>query len=366
MEHPAHKLLEWYQRNRRDLPWRRTKDAYAILVSETMLQQTQVDTVIPYFRRFMTEYPTVGALARADQEAVVKHWQGLGYYSRARRLHSAAQMVVDEFDGRVPSSLEQIRQLPGVGAYTAGAVLSIAYDLPTPAIDGNVLRVMARYLGVREPVRQASVLCLIEDTMQAWIQLVSPGEFTQAVMELGALVCTPRNAACLVCPLVDSCYAHDLGEVDAIPAKTEKKARRKANVGALWIEKNGSILVERRKPSGLLAGMWQLPAVEYNGSEDVTSHLHPLLEELYTEGGQPSVEESTAPYLVPMATERHLFSHVEWSVTVYRPVGLTLDLGVAQASTDRMWCSLADLEKLAWPRVYEKLLERLIGERVKI
>lgn len=202
--------------------------------------------------------------------------------------------------------------------------------------------------------------------MQSWIQVVSPAEFTQAVMELGAIVCTPRNAACLVCPLVDTCTAHDLGEVAEIPVKTEKKARRKANVGALWIEQDGSILVERRRASGLLAGMWQLPAVEYNGSEDVTSHLHPLLQELYTEDGQPSVQESTELYLVPMANERHLFSHVEWSVTVYRPVGLRLDVSVAQSGTDRIWCSLTDLEKLAWPRVYEKLLERLIGERVRI
>ena len=198
-------LLKWYDGARRDLPWRHSRDPYAIWISETMLQQTRVETVIPYYERFLERFPDVYALASADTDDVFGQWAGLGYYSRARNLQAAAQQVVDGFAGRLPDEAEALRTLPGIGRYTAGAVASIAFDRPEPLVDGNVARVLARLLGIREDIKQSAVVQRLWEEATALVQGPRPGDFNQSLMELGATVCTPRSPQCEACPLRRRC-----------------------------------------------------------------------------------------------------------------------------------------------------------------
>ncbi|UCH94298.1 MAG: A/G-specific adenine glycosylase, partial [Candidatus Aminicenantes bacterium] len=201
MKFPVKKLLEWYRTSKRDLPWRRTKDIYAIWVSEVMLQQTQVTTVIPYYFRFLDRFPTLRHLARASDQEVLKLWEGLGYYSRGRNLHRAAEKVLTEYNGKIPETLDKFQKLPGVGPYIAAAVLSIACNIPIAAVDGNVMRVYTRIQGISDDIRKGTTGKRIFKELQEVIPSDMAGNFNQAFMELGALVCTPKTPRCVVCPL---------------------------------------------------------------------------------------------------------------------------------------------------------------------
>jgi A/G-specific adenine glycosylase len=267
------KLLAWYRKGHRAMPWRPRKlgndtgnariEPYYTLVSEAMLQQTQVATVIAYFERFIAEFPTVHALAEADEQRVLRQWQGLGYYRRARNLHAAAKMIVAEFDGRVPDRVEQLLKLPGVGRYTAGAIASIAYDRPAPIVDGNVDRVLARLLNLREPVDKPAVKKHVWSLAE---QLVPPhsgaGDFNQSLMELGATVCTPKSPKCLVCPVRGECMAFDAGDPEQLPVKLPKKKPVAVTHLVIAVERGGKYLFEQRPATGLWSNMWQLPTWE--------------------------------------------------------------------------------------------------------
>jgi A/G-specific adenine glycosylase len=210
-------LLDWYRANRRDLPWRATRDPYAIWISEAMLQQTRVETAIPYYERFLARFPDLQTLADADSDDVLGVWAGLGYYSRARNLHAAARIVVDEHAGELPDDAEALRSLPGVGRYTAGAVASIAFDRPEPVVDGNVSRVFARLRGIRDDVRKAATVRRLWEEAAALVRGPHPGDLNQALMELGARVCTPRAPRCPVCPVAHHCEAQRGGDAEALP-----------------------------------------------------------------------------------------------------------------------------------------------------
>lgn len=248
------------------MPWRAEPgqqiDPYFTLVSEAMLQQTQVATVIAYFQRFIGEFPTVHALARADEQQVLRQWQGLGYYRRARNLHAAAKMIVAEFDGKVPRDVDLLLQLPGVGRYTAGAIASIAYDTPAPIVDGNVDRVLARLLNLREPVDQPSVKKHIWALAEQLVPQKNAGDFNQSMMELGAMVCTPKSPKCLVCPLRDACVARAEGDAESLPIKLPKKKPVAVTHVVFAVHRNGKYLFEQRPASGLWSNMWQLPTWE--------------------------------------------------------------------------------------------------------
>ncbi len=252
-------LLRWYRRNRRDLPWRRTRDPYAIWISEAMLQQTRVETVVPYYERFLARFPTVRDLAEAEADDVLGAWAGLGYYSRARNLQRAAQVVAHEHDGRLPDTAEALRELPGIGRYTAGAVASIAYDRPEPVVDGNVARVLTRLLDVREDVKSPAVSRRLWDEAEALVKGESPGDLNQALMELGATVCTPRSPRCLACPLVKRCAGRAAGDPETLPVKAARKAPRRLEAAAALLVRRGRALAVRRPPRGLLGGLWELP-----------------------------------------------------------------------------------------------------------
>jgi A/G-specific adenine glycosylase len=261
-------LAAWYERNRRDLPWRRTRDPYAIWVSEVMLQQTQVKTVIPYYQRFMDLFPNPAALACADPQAVLKAWEGLGYYSRARNMHRAAQ-AMHEVGGRVPSEWSALRKLPGIGDYIAAAVLSIAFAQPYAVVDGNVKRVLARLLCIDSPINlTGSAHAAYQAAADRFLDPRQPGRHNQAVMELGALVCTPRQALCALCPLQGHCRALRAAVVDDYPRRAPRPSVGEQQWAAGLIVKNGRLLMVRRPSDGLLGGMWEFPSVRPQDGEE--------------------------------------------------------------------------------------------------
>ena len=251
-------LLQWYDANRRDLPWRQTRDPYAIWISETMLQQTRVETVIPYYERFLERFPDVQSLADAEEEEVFSLWAGLGYYSRARNLHRAAGEVTREHAGELPRSAEALRRLPGIGRYTAGALASIAFGAPEAIVDGNVIRVLTRLYGIREDVAGKEVVARLWHEAERLAAGERPGDLNQALMELGALLCTPRSPHCLACPLTRSCDAHKRGDAADLPKKARKAAPKRLEAACALIERRGKVLITRRPERGLMAGMWEL------------------------------------------------------------------------------------------------------------
>ena len=250
------RLLGWYRRHRRDLPWRRTRDPYAIWISEIMLQQTRVAAAIPYYERFLRRFPDVETLARARVDSVLALWSGLGYYRRARSLHAAARVVAR--DG-MPTSAGGLRELPGIGAYTANAIASIAYGEPVAVVDGNVERVLSRFHAIAEPKSRG-----LRALADAWLPARDPGDFNQAVMELGAIVCTPRSPGCGSCPLRAECRGREAPERYPRPKRRARVVVEEHAVGL--VVRDGRVLLRRRGPDGLLAGMWELPASRARGA----------------------------------------------------------------------------------------------------
>ena len=263
----AHALLTWYRRHRRRLPWREEPKPYYVWVSELMLQQTQVKTVLPYFQRFVERFPDVESLARASEQDVLAQWSGLGYYRRAKALHRAARILVEERDGVFPEDVPGWMSLPGVGRYTAGAVVSIAFDKPAPILDGNVMRVLSRWFVVRGDPRAGeanrTLWRLAEDVLPE--RFVS--EFNQALMELGAMVCTPRNPRCLVCPVRDHCGARQEGLETKLPEIPARQKSVKVKMTAAVIEEGGRLLMYRRDDSELMKGLWEFPGGECRDGE---------------------------------------------------------------------------------------------------
>tara|TARA_B100000029_G_scaffold480149_1_gene527879 strand:- start:1955 stop:3028 length:1074 start_codon:yes stop_codon:yes gene_type:complete len=257
------RLLDWYDANERDLPWRQSRDAYGVWVSEVMLQQTQVAAVIPYWERWMRRLPTLTALARAREGTILKLWAGLGYYSRARNLQKAARVIVKEHGGEVPRDAEALRGLPGVGRYTAGAVASIAFDKPEPVVDGNVARVLARVFAVEGDVKSGTANEWLWDLAKAMVSATGRcGDLNQSLMELGAMVCRPRGAQCEVCPLKRSCEARRRGAVGKFPQVTKREALENCRWRVLVLEQAGRWLVRQRPAEGVNGGLWEFPTLE--------------------------------------------------------------------------------------------------------
>jgi A/G-specific adenine glycosylase len=267
------RLLNWYANNARQLPWRGTQDPYAIWVSEIMLQQTRVDTVIPYYKRWMERFPNVHSLAHAPQQAVLVAWEGLGYYSRARNLHRAAQLVVTEYDGTLPREMKELQRLPGIGRYTAAALASIAFGHDEPALDGNIRRVLARVFEVREPIRSTNGEKQLWKLAAEHLPTGKASAYNQALMDLGALVCTPKDPSCTDCPLSKICTAYALNIQEELPVVQPKKKLPHYIVTAAVIQRNGCVLIAQRPPEGLLGSMWEFPGGKLQPDEDLTTCL---------------------------------------------------------------------------------------------
>ncbi|HJD24675.1 MAG TPA: A/G-specific adenine glycosylase [Firmicutes bacterium] len=298
----ASSLLEWYSRHRRAFPWREEPTPYRIWVSEIMLQQTRIEAALPYFDRFMQALPTVSALAQAEEGRLMKLWEGLGYYSRARNLQRAAKIVVADYGGQLPASYEELLSLPGIGEYTAGAIASMAYGLPVPAVDGNVLRVCARLLDDGGDVTRTPVKKRLRQAVCAMLPPDRPGDFNQAIMELGETVCLPNTVPlCGECPLRGGCRGRLAGHPERLPVRAEKKARRVERRTVLLVQAGGRVLLHRREDQGLLAGLWELPSAE--------GWLEP------EQATAVAAAWGAAPRRVePAGPGRHIFSHIEWQM----------------------------------------------------
>ncbi|HVR69678.1 MAG TPA: A/G-specific adenine glycosylase [Vicinamibacteria bacterium] len=267
------RLLEWYRRHRRDLPWRRSRDPYRVWVSEVMLQQTTVKAVVPYYERFLARFPTLASLAAASEHDVLASWSGLGYYHRARNLRRGARHVLDHHQGSFPATLEAALAVPGVGLYTASAVLSIARDVPLPVVDGNVRRVLARLFALRGPEWRKDAA--FYNRAEELLERKAPGEWNQAVMELGATVCLPRRPACPACPLRGPCQAVALGIQDELPEGRARRAAVDVTVAAALVERDGRVLLVRRGEGRLMGRMWEVPqtSLESRGLRDLAREL---------------------------------------------------------------------------------------------
>lgn len=302
-------LLSWYDHNARVLPFRQDPTPYHVWVSEVMLQQTRVETVLPYYRRFMAAFPGVRELADAPEEQLLKLWEGLGYYSRARNLQKAARQVVEQWQGEFPRDPAALESLPGIGSYTAGAIASIAFGVACPAVDGNVLRVVARLQGSQIPIDAPGEKKRVSCLLSRLIPPDRPGDFNQALMELGALVCLPNGAPkCGECPLQNLCQAHGQGKTGEIPRKKEKKPRKKEEWTILLLfsgEGNPCLALRKRGEGGLLSGLWELPALPGCWTEGQAWAW------LETQGFFPQS-------LSPLPQAGHVFTHVEWRLTGYR------------------------------------------------
>jgi A/G-specific adenine glycosylase len=334
------RLLEHYDLNRRDLPWRGESDPYRIWVSEVMLQQTRVQTVIPYYRRWLERFPDLGALALADEDEVLRLWEGLGYYSRARNLHQAARVVRDRHGSALPSDLDTLRELPGFGTYTAGAVASIAFGAVTPAVDGNVRRVLSRLFDAADPSARE-----LGESAERLVDPTRPGDFNQALMELGATVCTPRAPRCGECPLVTLCRAHAHGTVDRRPRpRTRKEVPHRTFSVAVIGDEAGRVLLTRRPRAGLLGGLWAFPEAEVGEAHAAMDAALARAQEL---GLRCRAE-------APLPAVRHAFTHLH---ATYIPWLLRPEKGVANGG-DGHWV-LPDAPDVALPTAQKKILSSL-------
>lgn len=345
-------LLAWFKKEQRDLPWRRTYDPYQVWISEIMLQQTQVTTVLPYFERFISAVPNVSALAKVSEEELLKLWEGLGYYSRARNLQKAARVIMEKHGGVFPSEYEAILALPGIGRYTAGAICSIAFEQNRPVVDGNVIRVLSRLDAFDGEVKKHS-----DHFWRRAEDLLPKGEarhFNQALMELGALICTPKSPKCSACPLQKHCKALDLGISETLPNKSPTQPKVKIQVVIAILEKDGTIFIQKRHQKGLMAGLWEFPGGKVESGE---STQEALSREVLEETGLRlknirffmNLQHAYTRYLVDL----HCF--------VAEPVGTISKL---TAATEARWVRPEDLKTMAFPAANVKIIESYLASLV--
>lgn len=294
----SRRLARWFAENAKEYPWRTDPTPYHVWLSEIMLQQTRLETVRPFYTRFIEALPSIPALAAASEEQVLKLWEGLGYYSRARNLHKAAKLIVRDHGGEMPASYEAVRALPGIGDYTAGAICAQAFGLPTPAVDGNVLRVVSRLFELTDDVLSPAARKKVTELVRADYPADMPSAFTQGLMELGETLCLPGEPACPSCPLADLCLAHRHGREKELPVRINKTAKKEEARVLLLIERDGKLLLHKRPKKGVLAGLWEIP--EEN-----------LLSELLDLPAASIRGEKLGEY-------RHVFTHLVWNIEVYR------------------------------------------------
>lgn len=328
-------LLSWYDDNKKPLPWRKTTEPYKIWISEIMSQQTQVETVMPYYERFMKKYPTIETLAQADDAELLKLWEGLGYYSRARNLKIAAQEVVDKYNGKFPDNLADILSLKGIGPYTAAAIASISFGLAEPAIDGNLMRVTSRLFELDCDISKSSSRKIFDGYLRKLISKKRPGDFNQALMDLGSLVCSPKSPKCEACPLLNYCAAAASGKQLNYPVKTKKIKQKDLYFTAFALENSlGEYYLEKRPSKGLLADMWTFPLTELPAAD---------FEKMITDGSVskniviPELPESISK-MEYVANFTHVFSHQKWHLAIIKlKPEETFEVADELLSEDKMW-----------------------------
>lgn len=339
------KLKTWYRQQHRDLPWRKTVDPYKIWLSEIILQQTRVEQGLPYFEKFVRQFPTVESLAAADEEHVLKLWQGLGYYSRARNLHFTAQYIASEYKGKFPAKYEQILALKGVGRYTAAAIASFAYKLPYPVVDGNVTRVISRLFLIEEAVNEAATLKVIHNYADQLLDKDEPDIHNQAMMELGALICTPVNPSCNECPLSDFCFAYAKSAQNDLPRKTRKVKVKNRYFHYFVVQHNGKVLLQKRQSKDIWQGLYEFPLVELpHENKRVENQARQEINQLLERNVK--VSSISEPY-------QHILTHQRIKAKFY-VVELDKNLIPPEAL---QWINKSDVEKYAVPRLIDRYLE---------
>jgi len=342
-------LLPWYPANKRDMPWRHSKDPYRILLSEFMLQQTQVDTVIPYYQRFLRTFPTIHDLANATQDKVLKAWEGLGYYARARNLHKAAKIISEEFGGSVPDTYEVLHSLPGFGPYTTAAVLSIAFDKDHAVLDGNVIRVLTRLFNIHDDITQPLTKKVLGNLADSLLAKGRAGDYNQALMELGATICTPKSPACPTCPLSRSCEAYRVGDHESLPIKAKRKTRPHHVLGTGIVWHKRKVLIIQRPENGLLGGLWEFPSGRQQSDETLQVACARGVKE--SVGIDVQIQDR-------FRTVEHAFTH--FSITIHSFQCRYSKGKIQLSSCDNFaWVSVAQLSDYALSRTSRKLADFL-------
>ena len=342
-------LLDWYRLNQRDLPWRKAADPYPIWVSEVMLQQTQVATVLPYYHTFLKRFADLPKLARADLQEVLKAWEGMGYYARARNLHKAAGLIVDQHQSRIPQNWQEFRSLPGVGDYIAAAVLSIAFNQPYAVVDGNVKRVLSRVLVISEPVNQSPAKKVFQQAAADLLDTREPGAFNQALMELGAVICKPRNPRCHECPIQPWCRAYHGGQILEFPRKVKKQAAPQYRIAVGVVYKNGRVLITRRQPNGLLGGLWEFPGGKIKkGEKAEAACVREIKEEV----------NLTVKVDQHLCLVTHAYTHFKIRMDVFC-CSYTAGRVKLNGPVDHRWIKLNQLENFPLPKANHKFLAKL-------
>jgi A/G-specific adenine glycosylase len=342
-------LLKWFHANARNLPWRKNRTPYAVWVSEIMLQQTQVATVVPYFNRFMKRFPTVETLARAKQDTVLKHWEGLGYYSRGRNLHKAAKLIVSDYGGQLPDTLDELQNIPGIGRYTAGAIASIAFNRPAPILDGNVIRVLCRLFCIEGNPKDDVTKKQLWQLAETLVHTKHPGDFNEAMMELGAMVCTPKNPLCPNCPLKNHCQAMKTGRQTELPFKQKQAPLPHYTIVVGIVFKDDKILIDKRRQNALLGGLWEFPGGKKKKSE---SFKAAVAREVKEETGI-NIEVGKRLCIV-----KHTYSHFKITLHAYLceyESGTAKPLGCDAVK----WISPKDLKKHAFPAANLKIFPKI-------
>jgi A/G-specific adenine glycosylase len=345
-------LLEWYEENARELPWRGHPDPYAVWISEIMLQQTRVETVIPYFNRWLERFPDVSKLAQAPQKEVLNNWEGLGYYARARNLHRAAQVIVKEFGGKLPKETKTLEKLPGIGRYTAAAIASIAFGQDAAALDGNIRRVLSRIFNVELPARSTEGEQLLWQLAEENIPTGRAGDYNQAIMDLGALICTPKSPDCGRCPITNLCQARALGIQESIPVKKRKTPVPHHTVTAAVIFRKGQVLIAQRPANGLLGGLWEFPGGKTEPKEDLTVCLkREICEEL---GVDIEVGD-------PFGVYQHAYTHFKITLHAFKCLLLN-GTPAALEHNEILWTDPRELDQYPMGKVDRQIAERLMKQ----
>ncbi len=348
-------LLDWYRPSARRLPWRGDHDPYRIWVSEVMLQQTRVETVIPYYQRWLERFPTLSSLAAASLQETLSIWEGLGYYSRARNMHRTAQIVVAQMNGQLPSEAASLRKLPGIGRYTAAAIASIAFGQDEATLDGNIRRVLARVFDVSEPARSPKGERSLWDLAVANLPAGKAGDYNQALMDLGALVCTPRAPACERCPVSEICQARRLGIQEQRPVVSARPPIPHYTVTAAVIQKNGTVLLCQRPLNGLLGGLWEFPGGKTMNGEDLTTCLQREIRE------ELDVEIEVGE---PLGVYRHAFTHFRVTLHAFRCQLKTGEPRPVEAN-DLRWVAASGLASFPMGKIDRQIASRLETEAMQ-
>ena len=348
-------ILNWYRQNARQLPWRGHPDPYAIWISEIMLQQTRVETVIPYFQRWLARFPSIFELAAAPQQEVLNLWEGLGYYARARNLHRAAQIIVTEHQGKLPQTAAELQKLPGIGRYTAGAIASIAFGADEAALDGNIRRVLARVFDVTQPARSTEGEHLLWQLAEENLPAGAAGEYNQALMDLGATICMPSSPDCAQCPVASHCQARTLGMQEERPVSQPKASIPHYTVAAAIIRQNGTVFIAQRPQKGLLGGLWEFPGGKTEPGESLPTCLQ-----------REICEELNAEIRVgaPFGIYEHAFTHFRVTLHAFEcqlNEGNTLTAHEHEAIC---WVKLAELDDYPMGKIDRQIAQRLQKEQV--